>query len=71
MNRTFTKYPSSYVKASENNAFVGFDRQKYYNLYVDLFHTITDGANADIPNNIKAAFNLVGGKCYAKAETRF
>ena len=69
MNRTFTKYPSSYVKASENNAFVGFDRQKYYNLYVDLFHTITDGANADIPNNIKAAFNLVGGKCYAKAES--
>lgn len=70
MKRQFTKYPSSYVKASEESAFAGFDRQKYYNLYTDLFHTITDGANADIPNNIKAAFNLVDGRAfYARAES--
>lgn len=40
-----------------------FDRQKYYNLYVNLFRTITDGMNADLKNNIKKAFELVGGKC--------
>lgn len=70
MSRQFTKYPRGYIKASENNAFVGYDRQKYYKLYVDLFHIITDGANADIPNNIKEAFKLVGGRAfYARAES--
>ena len=48
---------------SSNKKFVCFDRQKYYKLYVDLFRTITDGMNADLKNNIKKAFELVGGKC--------
>lgn len=59
-----------YIKASENAGFEQFDREKYYKLYSDLFHTITDGANADIPNNIKEAFRLVGGKAYySRAES--
>ena len=48
---------------SSNEKFAGFDSQKYYRLYVDLFHTITDGMNADLPNNVKEAFKLVGGSC--------
>ena len=50
--------------------FSSFDRQKYYKMYSDLFHTITDGSNADIPNNIKKAFKMVNGKTYySKAES--
>ena len=59
-----------YVKSSRYNSepsslakFEGFDKQKYYKLYSDLFHTITDGMNADLPNNIKEAFKKVGGRC--------
>lgn len=59
-----------YVKSSRYNSepdsvskFGGFDKKKYYDLYVDLFRTITDGMNADLPNNIKEAFKLVGGAC--------
>lgn len=59
-----------YIRASEQDVFSGFDRQKYYKMYTDLFHTITDGANADIPNNIKEAFKLAGGRAfYARAES--
>lgn len=59
-----------YIKSSDNSVFEGFDRQEYYNLYSDLFHTITDGANADIPNNIKQAFKMVNGKArYVRAES--
>ena len=59
-----------YVKSSRYNSdpsslskFEGFDKQKYYRLYSDLFHTITDGMNADLSNNIKEAFKKVGGSC--------
>jgi hypothetical protein len=54
-----------YIRSNQelDSKFAGFDKQKYYKLYSDLFHTITDGANADIPNNIKEAFKLVGGRC--------
>lgn len=41
--------------------FAEFDRQKYYKMYEDLFHTITDGMNADLENNIREAFKKVGG----------
>jgi hypothetical protein len=59
-----------YIRASGDSVFEQFDRQKYYNLYSDLFHTITDGSNADIPNNIKEAFRLVNGRAfYARAES--
>ena len=59
-----------YIRSSDNSAFEGFDRQEYFNLYTDLFRTITDGANADIPNNIKQAFKMVNGKAYyARAES--
>ena len=59
-----------YIKSSRydsdpatSSVFDGFDRQKYYRMYIDIFRTITDGSNADLANNIKAAFKLVGGKC--------
>ena len=59
-----------YVKSSRYNSepsslskFEGFDKKKYYDLYVDLFSTITDCMNADLPNNIKEAFKKVGGSC--------
>ena len=53
-----------YIKSfNDMSAFEQFDKRKYYKLYSDLFHTITDGMNADLPNNIKEAFNLVGGRC--------
>lgn len=59
-----------YIRSSRYNSessslskFAGFDRKKYYDLYVNLFRTITDGMNADLKNNIKKAFELVGGKC--------
>jgi len=59
-----------YIKSSENSVFDGFDRQEYFKLYTDLFHTITDGANADIPNNIRQAFSMVNGKArYVRAES--
>lgn len=56
-NSRYNSKPSSVSK------FEGFDKKKYYDLYVDLFRTITDGMNADLPNNIKEAFKKVGGNC--------
>ena len=55
---------------SSLSKFEGFDRQRYYKMYSTIFRTIMDGANADIPNNIKEAFKLVGGRAfYARAES--
>lgn len=42
--------------------FNSLDNRKYYELYSNLFHIITDGMNADLKNNIKEAFKLVGGR---------
>ncbi len=47
--------------SSSASKFEGFDKAKYYKLYTDLFHTITDGMNADVENNIRDAFKKVGG----------
>lgn len=53
-----------YIKSFNDMAdFEQFDKQKYYKLYSKLFRTITDGMNADLRNNIKAAFKLVNGRC--------
>ena len=57
------KYIKSSADDSLSDKFAGFDKHKYYKLYSDLFHTITDGMNADLPNNLKKAFKMVGGTC--------
>lgn len=56
--KIFARYDSTPKSLKK---FAEFDKRKYYKLYVDLFHTITDGSNADLANNIREAFRKVGG----------
>lgn len=57
-----------YIRSSRYNSepsslskFEEFDKRKYYDLYINLFRTITDGMNAELKDNIKKAFKLVDG----------
>lgn len=39
-------------------------RKELREMYDRLCDVLTEGANADIPNNIKKAYDIVGGRCY-------